>query len=479
MSNNMILPVGTELHGYTILKKLGKGGFGITYLVEKEGKEYVLKELFVKDICFRSADGRIAIHDDAAMQDTFSFLFDRFKDEADILMQIDHIAIVKVTEYFVANNTGYYAMEYLEGESLEDYIKRVGPQDKETTIKLLFPILEAVKEMHNKGLWHRDIKPDNIMICANRTVLIDFGAVKVTDKELFSLDRKHSILAMTTPAYAAPEQSSNLNQNVEIDHCIDIYALGGTLYYMLVGEKPYSSSESRLNLDVKHGSRHLEDMLIQHSLDPVCRKSISKSMAWLKEHRVQSVNELQTILVECTKSESTIPDPNENKIPVNSGFLENNWYLMLPMIVSAGIALVLFFIGESIGGIIAMILSIGLGVTIGIRSNASSSPVQYTTQFKLLDIQQGTESYINAHQSYMVGRKASCDIIVSPIHKSVSREHLLLTCSSSHIAVRELKETQGTYINGIKLTPYHDYPWEAGDELILVDTDCTFKWEYA
>lgn len=478
MSRDNALQDGQLLNGYKIIKKIGQGGFGITYLVQKNGNNYVLKELFMGagGICSRAKSGKVIINNNETDRNAFSFAFDRFLDEAKILMKIEHHAIVKVMEYFTANSTAYYTMEYLKGESLKTYIGRVGPLSTDETISLIFPIFEAVKEMHKKGLWHRDIKPDNMMISGDRTVLIDFGAVKVTDEKIFSVNRDVSLFAATTPAFAAPEQSQNLAQGIKVDQTADIYALGGTLFYMITGTRAYMSVEQRIDLDSKTSSNHLEQLLNEKNIKDPFKETILKSMERHKEKRIQSVYSMQEILLRTVaisdNKEKTILDVRTPK----EGYFAKNWYLVLPMISSATIAWILFSNG-SMGGVLFAMIFVGIWI-FSLTRNTKKIENNTNKSFRLLDVNNDSKFSLEKHKSYKVGRNSNCDIVISSEYSYVSREHLLLICSESNIHIRELRQTQGTYINGQKLLPNNDYIWEEGDELILGKNDCKYKWEY-
>lgn len=474
MNRDILLPSGTIVGSYTIVKMLGKGGFGITYLAkDTDGKLLVLKELFISSdgVCRRGNQNEVIVNN--TNMELFTFAKNRFVDEASILNLLNHRAIVKVFHHFLANNTAYYAMEYLIGKSLQEYILENGPLPKDEVLKLIFPIFEAVKEMHKKKLWHRDIKPDNMMISGDRTVLIDFGAVKVTDNKIFSTDRDQSLFAAMTKKYAAPEQIESLN--LKVDHRADIYALGGTLYYLLAGDTLFEDVQSRLYEESKYEGNLAEARLRNCNCDDIFKKTIASCMEFKKENRPQSINEIQAMLVEETDINPAQPTP----IPPNSSsFLGNNWFFILPMIGSGAIAVLLFLAGNTTWGYMVALLFIGTGIKLATRGKKEDKNTHHVhSRFRLLDIKRNIHINLNMHQSYKIGRNLDCDIVVPHTSTYVSREHLLLTCTQSHVYVRELKKTQGTYIDGVKLAPNNDIIWEAGTDLMLVDSNCIYRWE--
>lgn len=470
MKHSISLLAGAKIGTYTIVKELGSGGFGITYLVQDyRGKKFVIKELFIKTdhVCNREKNGNVLVQEKSI--DMFEFALKRFVDEAKILEKLHHPSIVKVYNHFFENSTAYYVMEYLHGESLEDYVKSKGRLSEDETIKYIFPILEAVKEMHKLGLWHRDIKPANIMISRDRSVLIDFGTVKVTDAKIFSIVRKKSLFAPYSKTFAAPEQKEDLN--LTVDHRTDIYSLGATLFYMLTGKLIGSGIQERFD----GGKDYIKNKLSVYSFSSTFKDAIEKSMEIKKEDRFEVIEEMQETLIGQTNPnrKPLSPTPTENP-----GFLAKNWYLILPMGIVLIIAFVLYFNGSGGGFFVFLFIALGGGLLLK-NSDTQNKNKLKAKAFKLIDnSKNGSYIFMDKHKTYTVGRDPSCDIVISPVHNYVSRKHLQIFCSSSSLVVCELKATQGTYINGRKLEPNRDYKWEEGEVLSLVNSDCTYVWEY-
>ena len=229
------LPQGYRLQEYELVRVLGFGGFGITYLGYDDhlNKAVAIKEYLPSDIATRTADGSVApqastVHDD------FQWGLDRFLDEAQTLARFDHRHIVKVHRFFKEHGTGtaYIVMEYVEGETLSDYLAREGPLSEAKLKEILYPLLDGLTEVHKAGILHRDIKPANIVIRAEDglPVLIDFGAARQAIGE-----RSHSLGQILTSGYAPIEQySSEGNQGA----WTDLYALGAVCYRALTGQVP-------------------------------------------------------------------------------------------------------------------------------------------------------------------------------------------------------------------------------------------------
>lgn len=163
------LPIATMLHNseYIIGKVLGKpGGFGITYLAwdARLDIKVAVKEYLPFQIAARSTDGlSVSIHTQDHRPD-FEFGLEKFLDEAKILAQFRHPNIVRVINFFRENGTAYMVMDYLEGESLTEYLSRAGKLTGPDAIAIFLPILDGLSHIHDKHILHRDIKPDNIYL---------------------------------------------------------------------------------------------------------------------------------------------------------------------------------------------------------------------------------------------------------------------------------------------------------------------------
>lgn len=253
------LAAGTVLHSptrdYTIVRTLGQGGFGITYLVESRvvigglstTVRFAIKELFLQVLCERGADAVSVSYPNSAKTEVSNALR-AFVSEAGRLQRlgIQHDNIVKVGDVFEANNTAYYVMEYLDGVSLAEYVRQRGRLNFGQAQVLLRPVYEAVAVLHRNSVAHYDIKPQNIMI-VNRSgrehaVLIDFGLAKHYDGQ----GQATSSLATSgyTPGYAPVEQYTGIHRFAPT---ADVYALAATMTFCLTGHAPAKADE--LNLD--------------------------------------------------------------------------------------------------------------------------------------------------------------------------------------------------------------------------------------
>ena len=231
-------PQGYRLQEYELVRVLGMGGFGITYLAfdHNLNKGFAIKEYLPSDIATRRTDHSVVPQADHYRED-FDWGLARFVKEAQTLARFDHRHIVKVHRFFEAHGTAYIVMEYAEGETLEKFLGRKGTLEEAELKELLYPILDGLEEVHGADYLHRDIKPRNIILRYedDSPVLLDFGAARQAIGE-----KSRSLSVIYTPGYAPFEQY------LERGHqgaWTDIYALGAVCYRALTGEVPVASPD--------------------------------------------------------------------------------------------------------------------------------------------------------------------------------------------------------------------------------------------
>ena len=213
------LPQGTILQGpknhYQIQKALGQGTFGITYLASTEmqvvgqmGSFTTKVQVAVKEFFMRDFSGREGSEVTSSSQGSYFMDYKKkFLREAENLAKLQHPHIVKVLEYFEANGTAYYAMEYMEGGSLESYIEKKGTLKEAEALKIARQIGDALEAMHAHQMLHLDLKPANVMLrSTGEAVLIDFGLSKQFDKQ--GAPESSTSIGGGTPGYAPLEQAN-------------------------------------------------------------------------------------------------------------------------------------------------------------------------------------------------------------------------------------------------------------------------------
>ena len=274
------LQPGTGLCGgkYVIEKKIGEGGFGITYRAMQSGlnRAVCIKEYFIAGGCIRDTYAK-TIHLQGLDEDKFEKYRAAFVKEAQTLAALHHPGIVEVIDIFDENNTSYMVMPFIEGRSLQSIVEKDGPLSYPEAVNYIAQVANAVGYIHDRHILHRDIKPDNIMITADyKAVLIDFGSARE-----FEEDKTQAQTSMVTHGYAPTEQYT---RNSRKGAYTDIYAIGATLYFVLTGKVPYEAA-----------ARITETMPEPKELNPdlpdEANRTIMKAMQLKSQDRHQSIAE--------------------------------------------------------------------------------------------------------------------------------------------------------------------------------------------
>lgn len=240
------LPVFSILEGkYLIGRALGKGGFGITYLAMHLPTETIvaIKEYFPSTLACRASDNETVLPEMENQKLYFHTGMRSYAKEGEILQRLSGTSgIVQFREMLFCNNTAYIVMEYVPGLSLKKYMKQQKtPFTESEALTLMWPILMALQSMHQKGLIHRDVSPENLMYRPDHTLtLIDFGAARE-----FSDDDDENLTVILKRGYAPEEQYHSDSRQ---GPWTDVYAVCAVLYHMLTGILPQDAT-SRIEND--------------------------------------------------------------------------------------------------------------------------------------------------------------------------------------------------------------------------------------
>lgn len=273
----------TELIGrYVIQEVLGQGGFGITYLgIDKlYGNKVAIKEYYPQEIAMRKAQYEdVVTVTSIEEKNNYDKGKKRFLDEAQVMARFNkNEGIVKILDFFEANNTAYIVMEYLEGITLKQYLGKYGVIQFRNLIEMMLPLLEALIEIHSQGLIHRDISPDNIMVQHNGKVkLMDFGAARD-----YTESGNKSLSVILKPGYAPPEQYQT--HGVQ-GPWTDIYALCATIYKCLTGITPPDAIARVMDDKFKEPDQ------LDGKLSPDIKRILWKGMNIFPEERYQDIGE--------------------------------------------------------------------------------------------------------------------------------------------------------------------------------------------
>lgn len=312
------LSIGTVVNGsaysYTIRKVLGQGTFGITYLasVKMSGalgsldtEVFVaIKEFFMKELNGREESTVTSSSKDGA----FAYYKSKFIHEAENLSKLKHPNIIKVVESFEENNTAYYAMEYIEGGSLDDRIAKYNGLSELECINYACQIGKALEYMHSQQMLHLDLKPNNIMLHKNgQIVLIDFGLAKQFGKD--GKPETSTTIGHGTPGYAPIEQANYRGDSGSmLPVTMDIYAFGATMFKMLTGHRPTEASS------ILNDGFPTDELRDKGSGDII--RLIHRCMEPLRKNRHQSMKDVIAALMSISKSE----EDNNDDTSISKGY---------------------------------------------------------------------------------------------------------------------------------------------------------------
>jgi serine/threonine protein kinase len=315
----MVWTPGQRLNGdrYIIEAKLGEGGFGITYLAQKaqNRQRVVIKTL----------------KDDLLRDPNFAWFRDKFRDEALLLSLCRHPNIVQIDNYFTHGNLPCIAMEYVAGEDLWKWVEKRGILSETEALNYIRKVGEAVIVVHEKGLLHRDIKPQNIMVRDNQdAVLIDFGLARG-----FIPDRTQQMTLGLTHGFAPPEQYGEIGRFAEYT---DVYALAATLYYLLTRTPPTPAYLRALNHPLK------PPFQINPNISDAVHRAIMKGMEMDATKRPQSVQKWLAMLPQASLGNwgqrggvlPTIPSPQPQPQRINLISAKGVDYSQLDRLLASG-----------------------------------------------------------------------------------------------------------------------------------------------
>ncbi|MBT9611995.1 MAG: serine/threonine protein kinase [Burkholderiales bacterium] len=238
---NRALPKAYQLQNYKIAKQLSGGGFSIVYLAHDEnGVPVAIKEYLPSQLVLRE-EGSLVQATTAENLATFRYGMKCFFEEGRALAKINHPNVVRVTNFFRANETVYMVMRYERGKTMQDEIQSRKRVIRESFIRRVFAeLLNGLREVHTHKILHLDIKPANIYIRLDGSpVLLDFGAARQT----LTLE-KTKLSPMYTPGFASPEQYKNRDL---LGPWTDIYSVGATMFSCLAGFAPQAADQRLQN----------------------------------------------------------------------------------------------------------------------------------------------------------------------------------------------------------------------------------------
>jgi len=298
-----VLAPGTVIGGkFEVGRLLGRGGFGATYLAWDVNLQVriAIKEFLPRQLAARGATGTQVVPYTSS-RDAFDAGLQQFLGEARNLAQFrDHSNIIKVLDFFPENGTGYMVMEYLDGQTLDQYMAAAGRIAPGLALRLLVPVADALRACHAAGLIHRDISPDNIFLTGDgRIKVLDFGAAR------FAVGSQSTNLSVVLKEGFAPFEQ--YQRNGRQGPWTDIYALTATLYRLLTGALPVTAPD-------RVGGAPLPPLAAKGvAVSPGLQALVEKGMAIKAQQRYQTIESFLADLEKLPEFKEGVADPPRPK----------------------------------------------------------------------------------------------------------------------------------------------------------------------
>jgi serine/threonine protein kinase len=288
--SNLLQP-GAKVAEFEIVRLIGQGGFGVVYEAWDHALERVvaIKEYMPASLASRQSDGMVLPHSESH-KETFEAGMRSFINEAKLLAQFDHPALLKVYRYWQEFGTTYMVMPLYKGETLKQaLLRKKGQVDQAWLLSIIDGVTQALAVMHSAGCYHRDIAPDNIMLLEDTglPVVLDFGAARRV-----ITDMTQALTVILKPGYAPIEQYSE-TPDMKQGAWTDVYALSAVMYCAVTGRPP-PPSVARMIQD--RCAPLAGDAQLQSTFSPQILAAIDAGLAVLPDKRLQSMASLRAAL---------------------------------------------------------------------------------------------------------------------------------------------------------------------------------------
>ena len=332
---------GTLLYDrYIVGKVLGYGGFGVTYLGwdGKLEQKVAIKEYLPGEFSTRMPGQSHVTVFNGEKNEQFHDGLRKFVEEAKHLAKFQNEqGIVKIFDSFEENHTAYIVMEYLDGETLTEYLRREKTIPEDVAVTMLMPVMESLQAVHDEGLLHRDIAPDNIFLTKSGEVkLIDFGASRYA-----TTSHSRSLTVIIKPGYSPEEQyRSRGDQGPHTD----VYAIAATLYKMMTGKTPPDAMERRAKYENQNKDILEEPHKINKKISPNRENAILNAMNVRIEDRTPDI---------ATFIKDLNADPPVKRVYGKIKKIDlYSWPLWLKILVPSLLSLILIFATLLLTGVI-------------------------------------------------------------------------------------------------------------------------------
>ena len=418
--------IGQVINNYEIKEVIGKGGMGIVYRAHHPELE---TDLAVK-----------VLRAELARQTGF---YERFLQEARTAARLDHPNIAKVTNFGQFEGQYYLMMEFISGISLRELLR----ENKQgipisDIIQIFLQIADVLAFAHQSGILHRDLKPDNILLTDSirahlpyRAVITDFGLVKLAENSLLETQRGISV---GTPAYMPPEQC----RGEEVDGRADIYSLGVMLYEAVSGKRPYPI-RNLFDAAKYHKSGELVPLkALKHDVPIRLDNLVQRMLSPDKKHRPADADEVIRILEQIAgEVGEDVDDVQQSAVHQ----LLTSSYRTTPELAS-------------------------LRETESKPSGATTEEGESGYAVRVLRDDQKEDRTIPLKPGgrLTVGRRPGLDIVlIHPTVQYVSKEHCEILLRGGQVLIRDLRSTNGSYLNGLRLENDRYYEWPSEQQIQL------------
>ena len=311
---------------YVIERELGQGGMATVYLARDSRHE-------------RQVAVKVLRPDLAAALGP-----DRFLQEVRIAANLTHPHILPLHDSGEADGFLYYVMPYIEGESLREKLAKEGELPVGDAVRILKEVVDALAEAHSRGVVHRDIKPDNVILRGRHALVTDFGVAKAVSEATGRQKLTTAGVALGTPAYMAPEQAA---ADPHIDHRADIYAVGAVAYELLTGRPPFTGTTQQEILAAQVTQAAEPVTKYRDSVPPALEHIVLKCLEKKAADRWQTAEELIPQLEAlATPSGGVTPT---GMVPVAAARSRTRWVVAavgVVAVIAAGILAVTVFGGD-------------------------------------------------------------------------------------------------------------------------------------
>lgn len=305
----MSLPVGSRLGEFELLGIVGEGGFSIVYLAYDHSlqRTVAIKEYLPGAIAFRDGGGIVRPRFDK-YDATFNTGLQSFLNEARILAQFEHPALIRIHRFWEQNGTAYMVMQYCKGRTLRKVLQDepdLCTQEQWIKQRVIVPVLDALRLLHAQNYYHRDLSPDNIMVLdTGAPMLLDFGAARQVIG-----DMTQALTVILKPGFAPIEQYAD-DESMRQGPWTDIYGVGAVLYFVVTGKAPVASV-ARLVKDPLKKLHRMDDCAVSANF----AQAIDHALAVFPNQRPQSIDDFEAALNPAPVAAVAMADEREVLLP--------------------------------------------------------------------------------------------------------------------------------------------------------------------